>query len=48
MLTAMLAVENILEDAGHDPWSVNLDDDYHEHDGTDSTTWGGRAAPLTA
>ena len=48
MLTAMLAVENILDAAGHDPWAVNLDDDYHEEDGTDRTSWGGRAAPLTA
>ena len=30
MLTAMLAVENILDDAGHDLWSVNVDDEYHE------------------
>jgi protoporphyrinogen oxidase len=48
MLTAMMAVENILSDAGLDPWSVNLDDDYHE-DGRDLRNgWGGRAAPLTA
>ena len=30
MLTAMLSVENILENAGHDTWSVNVDADYHE------------------
>jgi protoporphyrinogen oxidase len=30
MLTAMLSVENILEDAGHDTWSVNVEADYHE------------------
>jgi len=49
MLTAMMAAENILSEAGHDPWSVNLDDEYHE-EGSDlgSTGWGGRAAPLTA
>jgi hypothetical protein len=29
MLTAMLAVENILG-ARHDLWSVNVDEDYHE------------------
>jgi len=30
MLTAMLSVENILEDAGHDTWTVNVEADYHE------------------
>ncbi len=30
MLTAMLAVENIVDGAGHDVWDVNLDDEYHE------------------
>jgi UDP-galactopyranose mutase len=30
MLTAMLAVENFVEDAHHDLWSVNLDGSYHE------------------
>ena len=30
MLTAMLSVENILNNAGHDTWSVNVDADYHE------------------
>ncbi len=29
MLTAMLAVENILG-SQHDLWAVNADDDYHE------------------
>jgi hypothetical protein len=29
MLTAMLAVENILG-ANHDIWAVNVDEDYHE------------------
>jgi protoporphyrinogen oxidase len=47
MLTAMLAVENILDDAGHDLWSVNVDEDYHEERTADHG-WGGRAAPLTA
>jgi hypothetical protein len=26
----MLAVENIIDGAGHDVWSVNVEDDYHE------------------
>ena len=30
MLTAMLVVENILDDAGHDIWSVNVEQEYHE------------------
>jgi protoporphyrinogen oxidase len=30
MLTALLAVENILEDAGHDIWAVNVEEDYLE------------------
>jgi len=30
MLTAMLSVENILDNAGHDTWSVNVEEDYHE------------------
>jgi protoporphyrinogen oxidase len=30
MLTAMLTVENICDDAAHDIWSVNVDADYHE------------------
>jgi protoporphyrinogen oxidase len=47
MLTAMLAVENILDDAGHDLWAVNVDEEYHEERST-SEGYGGRAAPLTA
>jgi protoporphyrinogen oxidase len=47
MLTAMLSVENILAGAGHDVWSVNVEEDYHEqrtpgHHGT------GRAAPVVS
>ena len=34
MLTAMLAVENILDDAGHDLWAVNVDEEYHEERST--------------
>jgi hypothetical protein len=30
MLTAMLAVENIVGNAAHDVWSVNVEGDYHE------------------
>jgi protoporphyrinogen oxidase len=30
MYTAMLSVENILDDAKHDIWSVNVDAEYHE------------------
>jgi protoporphyrinogen oxidase len=46
MLTAMLAVENILDGADHDLWAVNVDEEYHEERTADG--WGGRAAPLTA
>ena len=30
MLTAMLAVENIVSGAQHDVWTVNVEEDYHE------------------
>jgi protoporphyrinogen oxidase len=40
MLTAMLAVENLLGVGHHDIWSVNVDADYHEEIGT------GRDAPV--
>jgi hypothetical protein len=30
MYTAMLTVENIVAGAGHDIWSVNVEDEYHE------------------
>jgi hypothetical protein len=30
MLTAMYAVENILDDAGHDVWAVNVEEEHHE------------------
>jgi protoporphyrinogen oxidase len=30
MFTAMLAVENILDEAGHDVWAVNVERAYHE------------------
>jgi protoporphyrinogen oxidase len=48
MLTAMLTVENIVERAGHDIWSVNVDEEYHEEGtGTTGSTAGtGRDAPV--
>jgi protoporphyrinogen oxidase len=54
MLTAMLAAENILHDAGHDLWSVNVEEDYHEElkaddriDAAPAAAKGtGRAAPV--
>jgi protoporphyrinogen oxidase len=30
MMTAMLTVENIVSNAGHDVWAVNVEEDYHE------------------
>jgi protoporphyrinogen oxidase len=52
MMTALLAVENIVDDAGHDTWGVNVDEDYHEEiaastSGTAAPDVGsGRAAPI--
>ena len=46
MLTAMLAVENILG-ASHDLWSVNVDADYHEEDRRPSRA-AGRMTPAPA
>ncbi|MEM1333544.1 MAG: NAD(P)/FAD-dependent oxidoreductase [Actinomycetota bacterium] len=47
MLTAMLTVENILDAAGHDIWSVNVDEEYHEEvtERTDEPATG-RSAPV--
>ena len=46
MYTAMLTVENILTDAGHDVWNVNVEGEYHEEkSGAGGGT--GRAAPVT-
>ena len=45
MLTAMRAVENLLDDAGHDVWSVNADGAYHEEHGPDEQPY--RAVPET-
>jgi protoporphyrinogen oxidase len=36
MYTAMLTVENILTNAGHDIWAVNVEEEYHE-EGDDPT-----------
>jgi protoporphyrinogen oxidase len=33
MYTAMLTVENIVDDADHDIWSVNVEEEYHEEGG---------------
>ena len=30
MLSAILAVENIVKDSGHDLWTVNTEKEYHE------------------
>jgi protoporphyrinogen oxidase len=45
MLTAMLAVENLLEKENHDLWSVNVDDGYHE-ESSKREAFGGRSAPI--
>ncbi|MGD0380643.1 MAG: NAD(P)/FAD-dependent oxidoreductase [Acidimicrobiales bacterium] len=47
MYTAMLTVENIVWGAGHDIWTVNVDEEYHEENsgaGRDAGT--GRDAPI--
>jgi protoporphyrinogen oxidase len=50
MLTAMLSVDNILNDAGHDVWAVNVEEEYHEEgageEGTSPAAGTGRAAPI--
>ncbi len=47
MYTAMLTVENIVQDAGHDIWSVNVDKIYHEEQsGPRAETGTGRDAPI--
>jgi protoporphyrinogen oxidase len=49
MLTAVLSVDNLLHDAGHDVWAVNVEEDYHEEDaGSASSRTGGtgRDAPV--
>ena len=50
MLTAVLSVENILDGARHDVWSVNVEDDYHEEQTSTRRSGGsqgtGRDAPV--
>src|SRR4051812_21845478 len=52
MVTALLSVENLLTDAEHDVWSVNVEADYHEEDSLtedltkDRSGGTGRAAPV--
>jgi protoporphyrinogen oxidase len=47
MYTAMLTVDNIVEDAGHDIWSVNVDEEYHEETSEGRVSSGtGRDAPV--
>jgi protoporphyrinogen oxidase len=47
MYTAMLTVENIVTDAGHDIWAVNVDEEYHEEKAAPGAGTGtGRDAPV--
>jgi protoporphyrinogen oxidase len=49
MFTAMLAVENILDRAGHDTWTVNVEGEYHEQASvtrSDPSAGSGRSAPI--
>jgi protoporphyrinogen oxidase len=47
MYTAMLTVENIVAGTGHDIWSVNVDEEYHEESsGARRDTGTGRDAPI--
>ena len=34
----MMTVENILDDARHDVWAVNVEEDYHEAGAADACT----------
>jgi len=45
MLTALRAVENLCDGAGHDVWAVNADSAYHEREEVDEQPY--RAAPET-
>ena len=45
MLTAIRAVENVCDGAGHDVWSINADSAYHEHAVPDEQPY--RRAPET-
>jgi protoporphyrinogen oxidase len=44
MLTAVLTAENIVSDADHDIWAVNVEEEYHEEGSSSSNT--GREAPV--
>jgi protoporphyrinogen oxidase len=46
MYTAMLTVENIVDGANHDIWSVNVEEEYHEEASSDGRTGTGRDAPI--
>lgn len=46
MFTAMLTVENIVADAGHDIWEVNVEEEYHETRSGSSSGGTGRDAPI--
>ncbi|MGH9213017.1 MAG: NAD(P)/FAD-dependent oxidoreductase [Acidimicrobiales bacterium] len=47
MYTAMLTVENIVDDANHDIWAVNVEEEYHEESSSSSPSSGtGRDAPV--
>ncbi|THJ37422.1 FAD-dependent oxidoreductase, partial [Candidatus Frankia alpina] len=49
MLTAMLTVENILDGAKHDVWTVNVEQEYHEEKPVSDTgriVGTGRDAPV--
>jgi len=50
MLTAVYAVENLIDGTDHDVWAVNVDEDYHEEDqsrsGGANRSGTGRLAPL--
>jgi protoporphyrinogen oxidase len=47
MMTALLSVENLLNDAGHDVWAVNVEEDYHEeHAPRQAGSGTGRDAPV--
>jgi hypothetical protein len=48
MYTAMLTVENILTGTSHDVWSVNVEQEYHEHtedEAASVSSGSGRDAP---
>jgi protoporphyrinogen oxidase len=46
MYTAMLTVENIVHNAGHDIWSVNVEAEYHEEVADAGGDRTGRDAPI--